>query len=658
MTQGLKVQTKIDQFVTRVMAPYKGVKGEVFLLASPVNVNGEDAHPVFEYLKFHCGLYNHKTGKLKPIPFNFGKFLINQDGKVVRFWSLKSPDMAADVEACLDGTLKITEIVQKSDAGCEEDKISNEAEAMQYVNRKINGTAAIVCFAWSCSAQCKLAVAELNMITDSLEVINVDTFASVSEIENALTTFTGQNSFPQIFLRGNFIENIERLKEMRTAGELDAILGSGLKSAVPENDDEEASRSPISNMDNPPASRLVTVAKLLGMDPVAEPQCLWIAKEACKAKIDHKEWKEFTGQDGSTMYYNLITKKVQKVHPFLLEQIMKDTDDGREKYTFILKALHERIALELPVSTPQICEQIPQLLGVDPTKEFFLVRCLKQTLEAYVAKQYDLTTFLSDMEAHIGFLRRFRKNQVKDDIIKKPEAVVMCEECEDKSAVLKCEVCQDYYCQDCFNATHATGNRRGHVTADVEQLVCGACDEVIATCQCVQCGSFFCDNCYVTTHASRPELHNHLKRVISGLVCQECEHLNATVLCEDCVDLFCTQCFIKLHGKGRRRQHVHLSIDNTGQVFRGGFLVPPEEAQVLIDRSRSTAEGGPWVMFRDDNHNPFWYHFGKRVVSLENPFTSEPSMEMLESERPGELTHGPVGTPPGQVSGSVDEHSG
>ena len=59
------------------------------------------------------------------------------------------------------------------------------------------------------------------------------------------------------------------------------------------------------------------------------------------------------------------------------------------------------------------------------------------------------------------------------------------------------------------------------------------------------------------------------------------------LLSEDCVDLFCTECFIKLHRKGKRRQHVHLTIDNTGQVFRGGFLVPPEEAQVLT--------GGGWV---------------------------------------------------------------
>eukprot|EP00971_Amphidinium_carterae_P109346 2165162-Amphidinium_carterae.1 len=38
-----------------------------------------------------------------------------------------------------------------------------------------------------------------------------------------------------------------------------------------------------------------------------------------------------------------------------------------------------------------------------------------------------------------------------------------------------------------------------------------------------------------------------------------------------------------------------------GQIFRGGFLVPPEEAQVLTDRARSTVETGPWVPFRDED---------------------------------------------------------
>merc|ERR1711881_326126 len=243
---------------------------------------------------------------------------------------------------------------------------------------------------------------------------------------------------------------------------------------------------------------------------------------------------------------------------------------------------------------------------VDSAEEFFLVRCLKQSLEAYVEKRFHLGTLVQDMMEPLDFLRRIRKQQVKVDIIRKPDSIVMCQECEAKSAVVKCEQCKDFFCQDCFNATHATGKRRGHITADVEQLVCAAYDDRVATCQCIQCGLFYSDQGFADIHASRPELHNHLKRVINGLVCLECEHFNASVLCEDCVDLFCTECFIKLHRKGKRRQHVHLTIDNTGQIFRGGFLVPPLEAEVLKDRARSTVESGPWLQFRDDNQQMYW----------------------------------------------------
>ena len=89
------------------------------------------------------------------------------------------------------------------------------------------------------------------------------------------------------------------------------------------------------------------------------------------------------------------------------------------------------------------------------------------------------------------------------------------------------------------------------------------------------------------------------------------------------MDLFCTECFIKLHRKGKRRQHVHLTIDNTGQVFRGGFLVPPEEAQVLTDRARSTVESGPFVPFKDDNLNTYWYNFHTKQRSMTNPHEQE-----------------------------------
>ena len=50
------------------------------------------------------------------------------------------------------------------------------------------------------------------------------------------------------------------------------------------------------------------VASLLGIDPVKEPQYLWIANMAASAEVDPNEWKEFTNDRGMTMYYNLKLK--------------------------------------------------------------------------------------------------------------------------------------------------------------------------------------------------------------------------------------------------------------------------------------------------------------------------------------------------------------
>merc|ERR1711943_8082 len=228
-------------------------------------------------------------------------------------------------------------------------------------------------------------------------------------------------------------------------------------------------------------------------------------------------------------------------------------------------------------------------------------------------------------------LRHVQHKQVKADVIQQSTSIIMCVECEERSAVIKDCVWGDYFCQDCFNATHATGKRRGHITEDIEQLVCAVCDREPATSMCVQDGLFYCDQCFVSSKAARPELHGHLKRVINGLVCLECEHYNASVLCEDCVDLFCTECFIKLHRKGKRRQHVHLTIDNTGQIFRGGFLVPPLEAEVLKDRARSTVESGPWLPFRDDHLNMYWYHLVDKIITQHSPHDDAPP-PMIEAE--------------------------
>ncbi len=382
--------------------------------------------------------------------------------------------------------------------------------------------------------------------------------------------------------------------------------------------------------------RSVIFLPFLAKDIVNEPQFLWIAEEASRAHIP-PDWKELTNEDGEVLYFHTQERKLQKVHPLILRyqeiyfkarSYTKQLESGQignlleqtdAKMAAITAAVMGRASKGLPPATPEVVESLARVLSVDSKKEFFLFRVVKQTIEAYVEKKLDLSSIIQDLKDPIEFLRQIRKKQNQVDVIRKPTTVVMCQECENRAAVLKCEQCKDYFCQDCFNGTHATGKRRAHITSDVEQLVCAAFEDRVATCQCVQCGLFYSDEGFMHVHAwdaARPDLRNHLKRVINGLVCLECEHYNASVLCEDCVDLFCTECFIRLHRKGKRRQHVHLTIDNTGQIFRGGFLVPPEEAQVLTDRARSTVETGPWVPFRDDDLNVYWYHLGeKRSVS-------------------------------------------
>jgi glutathione peroxidase len=62
--------------------------GTTFQLFSKINVNGKDAEPLFNYLK------KQKGGALgSSIKWNFTKFLVDQDGKVVkRFAPIDTPE--------------------------------------------------------------------------------------------------------------------------------------------------------------------------------------------------------------------------------------------------------------------------------------------------------------------------------------------------------------------------------------------------------------------------------------------------------------------------------------------------------------------------------------------------------------------------------------
>jgi glutathione peroxidase len=57
-----------------------------FPLFSKIEVNGPNTHPLYLYLKFKSADFNKGETELKNIPWNFGKFLTDSEGKVIRFY--------------------------------------------------------------------------------------------------------------------------------------------------------------------------------------------------------------------------------------------------------------------------------------------------------------------------------------------------------------------------------------------------------------------------------------------------------------------------------------------------------------------------------------------------------------------------------------------
>ena len=72
--------------------------GVTFPMFAKVDVNGDDAHPLFTWLKTERG------GLLgSAIKWNFTKFLVGRDGEVIRRYgsTTKPEDLTSDVEAAL-----------------------------------------------------------------------------------------------------------------------------------------------------------------------------------------------------------------------------------------------------------------------------------------------------------------------------------------------------------------------------------------------------------------------------------------------------------------------------------------------------------------------------------------------------------------------------
>jgi len=73
--------------------------GVSFQMMEKINVNGADAHPLFQWLKEQAPGFLGSEG----IKWNFTKFLVNRDGKVLnRYAPQDKPEkIAADIESAL-----------------------------------------------------------------------------------------------------------------------------------------------------------------------------------------------------------------------------------------------------------------------------------------------------------------------------------------------------------------------------------------------------------------------------------------------------------------------------------------------------------------------------------------------------------------------------
>jgi len=55
-----------------------------------IDVNGENEHPLYTYLKYHSRMRGKK------IKWNFGKFLIDRNGNIYQYYGLLTPPLDLD----------------------------------------------------------------------------------------------------------------------------------------------------------------------------------------------------------------------------------------------------------------------------------------------------------------------------------------------------------------------------------------------------------------------------------------------------------------------------------------------------------------------------------------------------------------------------------
>eukprot|EP00931_Biecheleriopsis_adriatica_P060967 TRINITY_DN36631_c0_g1_i1.p1 TRINITY_DN36631_c0_g1~~TRINITY_DN36631_c0_g1_i1.p1 ORF type:complete len:690 (+),score=104.93 TRINITY_DN36631_c0_g1_i1:37-2070(+) len=376
-------------------------------------------------------------------------------------------------------------------------------------------------------------------------------------------------------------------------------------------------------------------ARSLGLDVQQDVTLLWLAEHAARVNLP-EDWVHFTDDEGQAAFYHAKTKRVTRQHPMMeryrryiirLRRLREKQEKAglpvraaikvRPHLAVILNECLNRTHRELPPVTPEILERVAVLLGIDTPFDFGLATKLKAAMELFVEDQYDISVATGQKADVDSFLTDLRDEQVKHEVLEKPEGVIMCSEFEDRPAAVKCQECMDFFSLEGFSKTHVSGKRKRHTPLKVEQLACSVFPEDLATCEVG--GTYFCDRGYEDAIRRNPGLRFKHRTILGGPRCSEYPDRIADVLCEDCCDMFCWEAFIEFHNHGHRQQHVPLQFRGS-ILHRDGQPLPPEEASRIMSRSRLARDGGPWLAFRDDQLNTYWYHLSDKVITHENPY--------------------------------------
>lgn len=363
---------------------------------------------------------------------------------------------------------------------------------------------------------------------------------------------------------------------------------------------------------------------------------MWIAQHARHAGLP-EGWVEFEDDNAKAAYYHPKTKRLQVTQPvldkframferkraFSKHANQQMTTEKLEKLvSLIINEVLNRCNRELPPVTPEIVEKLSLIFNVNTSEDFQMANILKCVLDEFAEDQYQLAVSTHErIDVLTGFIERVRKEQIKIEVLNKPDEVVMCQEFPDKPAILKDLVTFEFYSKEGFDQTHSTGKRKNHETAPVEQVVCSVYPRRLATAEVE--GVFYSDEGYRAAVATNPGLRQKWKKILGGFKCAEYPERRADVLCEDSLDFLSWEGYFKLY---RRRvltdtlYHNVLTLDEAGRLYRMGEMLPLEESGALIDKARAAAEGGAWVAFQDDRLDTYWYHFADKVTTRTNPY--------------------------------------